>query len=95
MTLYVSFLLHIYQPPTQSPIVLKQIIKESYKPLINLLKLNESSKMTFNINGSLLELLEFYQENELLSNIKELLRRNQIDLVGSSCYHAILPLIPK
>ncbi|MGC9779235.1 MAG: hypothetical protein HZR80_08340 [Candidatus Heimdallarchaeota archaeon] len=95
MTLYVSFLLHIYQPPTQSPTVLKQIIKESYKPLINLLKLNESSKMTFNINGSLLELLEFYQESELLSNIKELLRRNQIDLVGSSCYHAILPLIPK
>ena len=95
MTLYVGFLLHIYQPPTQKPAMLKKIIKESYKPLFDSLIENKYAKMTFNINGSLLELFELFQENKLLDIIKALVNNEQIDLVGSSCYHAILPLIPE
>jgi alpha-amylase/alpha-mannosidase (GH57 family) len=95
MTIYLGFVLHIYQPPTQKSAVLKQIIEESYEPLFNLLLKYPDAKITFNINGSLLELLEFHQENELLSKIKELVSRKQMDLLGSSCYHAILPLIPE
>ena len=95
MTLYISFVLHIYQPPTQKPEILKKICKESYKPLINLLLENPNFKLTLNINGSLVELLQFYQEESILEGIRTLVKRNQIELVGSSCYHAILPLIPK
>jgi len=95
MTVYLAFLLHIYQPPTQKAKILRQVIKESYRPLFKLLLNNKEVQLTFNINGSLLELLELYQEEELLKDIKALVFSGQIDLVGSSCYHAILPLIPK
>ncbi|MBK5112026.1 MAG: hypothetical protein KGD59_03930 [Candidatus Heimdallarchaeota archaeon] len=95
MTLYVSFLLHIYQPPTQTPTILKQVIKESYQPLFEVLTNNPNTKITLNINGSLIELLDLYDENTLLDTIRSLVINKQIDLIGSSCYHAILPLIPQ
>jgi alpha-amylase/alpha-mannosidase (GH57 family) len=95
MKIYLNFVLHIYQPPTQTSAILKQIIKESYDPLFDFLTKNEHAKMTFNINGSLLELLNLHQENQLLDKIRELHQRKQIDFLGSSCYHAILPLIPE
>ncbi|NHJ47607.1 MAG: hypothetical protein FK733_07455 [Asgard group archaeon] len=95
MTIHLSLVLHIYQPPIQTSAILKQIIKESYAPLFKLLLKNPDAKMTFNINGSLLELLDLHQEQELLTFIRTLLVRKQIDLLGSSCYHAILPLIPE
>ncbi|NHJ04950.1 MAG: hypothetical protein EAX90_09010 [Candidatus Heimdallarchaeota archaeon] len=95
MTLYIGFFLHIYQPPTQKPEILKKICKESYEPMIQLLLENPDVKITLNINGSLVELLNFYQEYSILNGIQTLVERKQIELVGSSCYHAILPLIPK
>jgi len=95
MTLYIGLLLHIYQPPTQKPTILKQIISESYQPLFDLLNRESYAKLTLNINGSLLELLDFYQEKKLLDSINSLVKNKQIDLLGSSCYHAILPLIPE
>ncbi|MHA1122878.1 MAG: hypothetical protein ACTSUW_05565 [Candidatus Heimdallarchaeota archaeon] len=95
MTLYVAFVLHIYQPPTQTPAILKQIIKESYLPLFEAIAKNPETRITFNINGSLIELLDLYEENKLLETIKSLVTKEQIDLIGSSCYHAILPLIPQ
>jgi len=94
MTLYVSFVFHIYQPPTQKPKVLKQIIKESYKPLLTLLQENPEAQLTININGSLTELFMLYEEKTILALISDLVAKEQIDLIGSSCYHAILPLIP-
>jgi len=94
MTLYVSFVFHIYQPPTQKPRILKQIIKESYQPLLTLLKDNPQAQLTLNINGSLTELFALYEEQAILDLLANLVKNEQIDLIGSSCYHAILPLIP-
>ena len=85
MTLYVAFVLHIYQPPTQTPTILKQIVKESYQPLFELIANNPDTKITFNINGSLIELLDLYHENNLLNIIRSLVINKQIELIGSSC----------
>ncbi len=95
MTLYVAFVLHIYQPPTQTPTILKQITREAYQPLFDMIANNPDTKITFNINGSLIELLDLYDESQLLDSIRSLVINKQIDLTGSSCYHAILPLIPR
>jgi predicted glycosyl hydrolase (DUF1957 family) len=95
MTLYIALVLHIYQPPTQKAEVLKKICRESYEPLFRLLMEKKTAKITLNINGSLTELLHFYDEQEILKNIKQLTFNQQIELLGTSCYHAILPLIPK
>ncbi|MFW9923095.1 MAG: hypothetical protein ACFFDW_07370 [Candidatus Thorarchaeota archaeon] len=94
MTLFVALLLHIYQPPTQTAAILKKISKESYKPLIKMLQRNQAQKLTLNINGSLTELLELYDEQEITNGIISLSKQKQIELTGTSCYHAILPLIP-
>jgi len=64
------------------------------QPLLTLLQNNPEAQLTLNINGSLTELFMLYEEEKILNLIAELVSKEQIDLIGSSCYHAILPLIP-
>jgi alpha-amylase/alpha-mannosidase (GH57 family) len=54
---YWALLLHFYQPPTQLPYVLRQIVRESYRPLIQLLADSPHARVTVNINGVLTEML--------------------------------------
>ena len=53
MVVYFAFLFHIYQPPVQIPIVIKQIVNESYKPIMEALRDHPEAKITLNINGTL------------------------------------------
>ena len=48
MVVYFAFLFHIYQPPVQIPAVIKQIVKESYKPIIEALREHPEIKITLN-----------------------------------------------
>lgn len=87
--------LHIYQPPTQKEIWVKRITDESYRKIFRgLLQINRG-KLTLNINGILCELLEKYGGQDVLEDIKELLRRGNLELTGSAKYHAFLPLLPE
>jgi hypothetical protein len=87
--------LHIYQPPTQFPAILRQIAEESYFELTSILKSNPNAKMTLNINGSLTEMLDREGLGVLISEIKDLALRGQIELVGSAMYHPLLPKLPR
>lgn len=87
--------LHIYQPPTQFPQVLKQIAEESYSELIKILKENPRAKMTLNINGSLTEQLDQNNLGLMIEEIKNLALSGQIELTGSAKYHPLLPKLPK
>jgi len=87
--------LHIYQPPTQFPVMLRQIAEQSYFELTALLRTNPKAKITLNINGSLTEQLETQGLGLLLEQIKELADRGQIEFTGSAKYHPILPKLPK
>ena len=60
MTVYFAFLLHIYQPPVQIAPVVKKIVNESYRPLINALRDNPHAKISLNINATLTEQLDDY-----------------------------------
>ena len=64
MVIYFSFLFHIYQPPVQIPPVIKQIVNESYRPIIEALRNHPEAKITLNINGTLTE----QPEDRLLLN---------------------------
>lgn len=88
-------LLHIYQPPTQFPGVLRQITEESYFELTALLRANPKAKITLNISGSLTEQLSDQGLGLLLDQIKELAAGGQIEFTGSAKYHPILPKLPK
>lgn len=93
--LYWAPLLHIYQPPTQEPKVLKKIDKECYKPLLNVISESENAKFSLNINGVLIELLYEHGLSDTMELLKDLVAEGKIEIVGTAKFHPILPLIPK
>jgi alpha-amylase/alpha-mannosidase (GH57 family) len=93
--IYWAPFLHFYQPPTQFHAVLKKICNESYRPLVRLFQAHPAAKVTINICGVLTELLMDHGGADIVCGMKELAERGQLEFVGSSKYHAILPLIPE
>nr|MDO8112885.1 hypothetical protein [Candidatus Sigynarchaeota archaeon] len=87
--------LHFYQPPTQDVFVLKEINATCYEPLFRMLLDNPDFKITFNINTILLDLLMDHGLSHTIDLLKELVQKQQVDVVGSGKFHPILPLIPK
>lgn len=85
----------MYQPPTQTEEMLKTIVNESYRKIIDGLKNNPKGKITLNINAALTELLVQYKYNDIINDIKLLLKRDQIEITDSSAYHAFLPVLPE
>ncbi|MEX0587418.1 MAG: hypothetical protein WD940_01455 [Patescibacteria group bacterium] len=86
--------LHLYQPPTQFPAVLKKIAEESYVPLVSFLERNPRSKATININASLTEQLAKLGYEDVLSGLRRLAEKGQVELTGSAAYHPLLSRIP-
>ncbi len=87
--------LHIYQPHNQQSDILERIVNESYRPLLDGFKKNKKARLTLNVNGGLLELLEQNGYDDVIDDIGYLLRRGQIELTGSAMYHPFLPLLPE
>lgn len=87
--------LHFYQPPTQDVHVLKEINASCYEPLFRMLLDNPEFKITFNVNTILLDLLNDHGLSRTVDMLKELVDKRQVEIVGSSKFHPILPLIPK
>lgn len=90
---WVNFL-HIYQPPWQDRGVLEQISSESYEYLITLFEKYPNFKASLNITGNLVEQLDNVRP-DLLKRLQTLVKKNQLELTGSSKYHALLPLLPE
>ncbi|MFW9995610.1 MAG: hypothetical protein ACFFD4_26465 [Candidatus Odinarchaeota archaeon] len=95
MTVFFSFLLHIYQPPVQLPFVVKKIADECYRPLVKALTDHDAGKITLNINATLTEQLYDYRLEDVIDGFKELSEKKQVDFTGSGKFHPLLPLIPQ
>ena len=91
---WISFL-HIYQPPWQSKDMVDRVVRETYYPLIKIIRGNSRARVTLNICGSLTELLDKYGYNEIIRGFRELAAKKRIEFTGSAAYHAFLPLIPE
>ncbi len=89
-----SIVLHFYQPPNQDKRIVKQIVEESYRPLIKGLLRTRRGKLTINISGTLTEQLMRYGYHDVTDGFRTLAERGTIELLGSAKYHAFLPLIP-
>lgn len=87
-------ILHFYQPPFQSPEVLERVATQCYEPVTALLKRFPRQRVTMNIAGSLLEQLAQRGHGKVIKNLQTLVRRGQVELMGSACYHPLLPLLP-
>ena len=92
-TIYWASLLHFYQPPIQIPEVLRKVVDESYRPLIEVFKQAPHAKINVNINGVLTEMLYESGYQDVIDGLRALAERGQIEFAGSAKYHAILPLI--
>ena len=95
MVVYFAFLFHIYQPPVQIPLVVKQIVDESYRPIIDALRDHPDAKITLNINGTLTEQLNDFGNTDIIEGIVTLASKGQIEFTGSAKFHPLLPLIPE
>lgn len=93
--MHIALFLHFYQPPTQKRDIVMRVAQESYIPIIRGLTRNPRGKITLNIAGCLLPKLEQYGFTDLLSQIRHLIAKGRIELVGSSAYHAFLPKLPE
>ena len=87
--------LHIYQPPDQAKHVLKEIINSSYLKIIGILKKHPYAKLTLNITGCLTERLIKEGYKNIITSLKRLAEKGQIEFTETAKYHAFLPLLPK
>ncbi len=89
----IGFLLHLYQPSTQTDAALKTVVSECYVPLLKLIKANNYARFTLNVPLSLLELLDNHGYTDILDQLKELYDTERIELTGSAAYHPLLTKI--
>ena len=85
---------HIYQPPAWNVDIVRQVTKEAYRPIIDILERHPDLHITLNISGSLIEQLVALELQDVLENFSRLAERGQVEIVGSAMYHPILPLLP-
>ncbi len=92
--LWINFL-HIYQPANADGHVIKEAAEKSYNRIVRALEEHPRIKFTLNISGCLFLRLEELGYQDLIARIGKLIKRGQIELVGTAAYHPIIPLIPE
>ena len=91
---WINFL-HFYQPANADAHIIKEAIDLSYYRIVRALEEYPKIKFTLNITGCLVLRWEEMGYLDLIKRIKKLIKRNQIELVGTASYHPLLPLIPE
>jgi len=86
--------LHLYQPPTQEPEIIGEILKSCYLPLLRTLSNKSGFGITLNISGSLLLQLKKLGADEFFDLAKKLIYSEKIEIINSAMYHPLIPLIP-
>ena len=93
--IYWAPLFHFYQPPIQVLSVLNRVVRESYHPLLQVLRRAPHARATLNFSGVLTEMLCEAGFSEVVQGFGELAGGGRVEFTGSAKYHAILPLIPQ
>ena len=91
---WINFI-HLYQPANSDAHIIKEATDLSYCRLVRALEEHPKIKITLNITGCLILRWEDMGYLDLIKRIKNLIKRNQIEIVGSASYHPLLPLVPE
>lgn len=91
----IAFLLHLYQPSTQHESTVRGIAETCYLPLVKLLKTKKNFRLSLSIPLSLIEQMEKYGYTAWISDLKELIEAERVEIVGGAAYHPLLTKIPQ
>jgi hypothetical protein len=87
--------LHIYQPSNQTKKILTNVTNQSYRKILAIIKNSPKAKLTLNINACLTELLMKNGFKDVISDIRDLVKKGQIELTETAKFHAFLPKLPE
>ncbi len=87
------FVIHFHQPTGQLKWILDRIQRNCYELLLRVFKNYPDIKLTLHFSGPLLKMWEKYYP-EYLSDLRELIKRGNIEVLGGSLAESILAIIP-
>ncbi len=88
------FAVHNHQPIGNFESVFEEAYQHSYKPLLDVLAIHPSIKLTQHWTGPLLEWL-VKRHPELIEKMKQMVLKGQLELLTGAYYEAILAIIPE
>jgi 4-alpha-glucanotransferase len=89
-----GFGVHIHQPIGNFDSVIEDIYKKAYKPFLELIKEFPGLKVNYHISGCLLE-WTIKNHPEFIELLKELVKKEQVEILTSGFYEPILTLLPE
>ncbi|MFX1457555.1 MAG: alpha-amylase/4-alpha-glucanotransferase domain-containing protein [Promethearchaeota archaeon] len=91
--IHLPIVFHFHQPVDNLPWIFDDVYKKSYEPLINQIYQFPDVKITLHFSGNLLEwLLE--NKPEFIEKLRNMAKRNQIEIIGGGYYEPIFAIIP-
>ena len=88
-----ALVIHSHQPVGNFEQVLEEAYQKSYAPFLRALLLHSRVRMSLHYSGILLEWMEKHHP-EFFEQLRQLIARGQIELLGGGYYEPILPMIP-
>lgn len=91
----VSFVLgvHAHQPVGNFDHVIEEAYRKSYAPFVQVLEAHPQVRTTLHYSGSLLEWFAQHHP-EYIKQLRKLVARGQVEMLGGGYYEPILPMIP-
>ncbi|MBD3350142.1 MAG: DUF1926 domain-containing protein [Candidatus Lokiarchaeota archaeon] len=91
--IYFPLVFHFHQPVDNFEWVFEESYEKAYKPLLEQMYKHYEVKFTLHFTGSLLEWL--LQKPEFKSMLKEMVSRDQVEIIGGGYYEPIYAIIPE
>lgn len=91
---YFAIGLHFHQPVGNFEHIFERAYELCYKPFVELLSNHPDIKMSFHISGSLLDYLD-KRHPQTIELIKNMVLRNQVEMISGAYYEPILTVIPE
>lgn len=90
---HLVLLIHAHQPVGNFEHVLESAYQHSYLPFVETLARHPRVRMGLHFTGPLLEWIEKHHP-EYFEQLREMVRRGQVEIIGGGFYEPILPVIP-
>jgi len=90
---HLSLLIHAHQPVGNFEDVIEECCQNAYLPFVQMLEKHPAIRVGLHYSGSLLTWIE-KNHPEYFVQVRRLVQRGQVEMVGGGFYEPILPVIP-